>query len=334
MDKVVVTGANGHLGFSVVKALRNKGYHVRATVRDINDPEKISLLKELQVEVVQANLQDPQSLDKALSGMDGLFQVAAVFNLLSDNPEEEVIHPNIEGTRNIMEAAHRAQIKKIIYTSSIAAVGTIPIGEKPLNEDFWNDKTTEPYALSKTLSEKVAWDIAKKHGMNLVTLLPATIIGPDFCKLTASLQLIQDALNGKLPMALPMELCYTDVRDVALAHVLAYESKNSQGRYIAATETLSIAEVCRIIKALRPKTKISDKVIPSCVARLLPYMDALQHKLTGSPRQMKKSVLNEYLNRSQSYNSTRLQNELQWSPRPIHESFKDTIDWMESTNPS
>lgn len=186
MKKVLVTGANGHLGFSLVKLLKKQGYDVRAGVRNTEDNFKTSRLKKLNVEVVRADLSDPDSLDRALEGRDGLFQVAAVFNLTAKNPEEEVIRPNIDGTVNIMEAARRAGIKKLVYTSSIASVGTIAdVGEDPLDESTWNDRAIEPYAISKTLSERKAWELAQLYGISMVSILPGTIIGPDFQRPTS-----------------------------------------------------------------------------------------------------------------------------------------------------
>jgi len=328
MKHVIVTGGNGHLGFSLIKELLQRGYHVRATVRDPEDPRKSAHLKELGVEPVQADLGDPASLDRALDGMEGLFQVAAVFDLTAENPEEEVVRPNLEGTRNILEAAHRAGIQKVVYTSSIASVGVVSPGEPPLDESHWNDGAVEPYAISKTRSEKLAWELSERLGIPMVAVLPATMIGPDCYRLTSSLQLLKDMLDGNTPMAFPMELNFVDVRDVAIAHILAYESAAANGRYIAAGETLSIAEVCRIVKSIRPETKVSDRTMPAWLVRFLPAIDALVHKITGAPRRLKRELIAEYLNRSQSYGSVRLKEELGWAVRPIQTSFQETIDWM------
>ncbi len=328
MKKVVVTGANGHLGYTLVKSLKERGYDVRATVRNPLDAEKTEPLQKLGVEVVQVELTDPSSLDRALEGREGLFQVAAVFQLVAENPEESVIRPNMEGTRNILEAAHRAGIQRVVYTSSIASVGTVAPGEAPLDESRWNDRAVEPYAISKTRSEQAAWELSRKLGIPMVTVLPGTIIGPHFHRLTSSLQLVQDLLEGKVPMALPMSHSYVDVRDVALAHILVYENSRTSGRYIATGETLSMAEVMELLRTLHPRMKGSARVMPAWLARTLPALDYLQHKLTGSPRQMKRDLLREYLSRSQSYNSTRLREETGWSPRSVRISFQETIDWM------
>lgn len=328
MKKVIVTGANGHLGFSIVKQLKERGYTVRAAVRDTSNLKKIAPLKNLGVEVVEADLLDKQSLAEAFNGMDGLFQVAANFNLTAKDPVKEVIQPNIDGTRNSIVAAHETGVKKIVYTSSIAAVGTIAAGEKPLDESSWNINAIEPYAISKTHSEEVAWELAEKYNIPLVTVLPGTILGPNFHRLTSSLQLLKDVLDGKVPMAMPMALSYVDVRDVALAHILVYENESAHGRYIATGETLAMSEVLRAMKSIRPEIKASEKVMPTFLVRMLPGIDFLMSKLTRAPRQMKGETIKEYLNRIQAYSSERLKNEFQWNPRSVKESLSETIDWM------
>ena len=332
MKNVVVTGANGHLGYSIVKHLLERQYRVRATVRNAQDVHKTAMLRALGVELVEADLGKPASLLAALEGMDGLFQVAAVFDLTSDNAEKTVIRPNVEGTGNILLAAHQTGIKKIVYTSSIAAVGTVAANEQALDERHWNDSAREPYAISKTRSEKLAWQLAEEYALNMVTILPSALIGPDFQRLTATLALIQNVLDGKMPMALPTTLGYTDVRDVALAHILAYENDSASGRYIANTATLSMVEALGMVKALLPQLKVSERVMPVWLAHCLPALDYLNHVLTRAPRQLKRETTLDYVNREQRYASTRLVAELQWHPRPIETTFADMVKYFEVFN--
>lgn len=129
-------------------------------------------------------------------------------------------------------------------------------------------------------------------------------------------------------MAMPISISYVDVRDVALAHLLVYENTESSGRYIATNRTLSMSEAIALTKKIRPDLKVSEKVMPAWLARILPAIDFILHKLTGRPRQMKKELIDEYLNRAQLYNSSRLKNELNWSVRSLQDSFKETIDWI------
>ncbi|TGL54649.1 SDR family NAD(P)-dependent oxidoreductase [Leptospira wolffii] len=328
MKNVLVTGASGHLGFSLVKLLRERGYNVTAGVRNANDSKKTAELHKLGVKLVSADLNDRESLRKALAGQDGLFQVAAVFDLNAKNPQKDVIKPNIEGTKNILEEAHAAGIKKIVYTSSIAAVGTVGEDEAPLNESSWNDTAKEPYAISKTLSEKLAWELAEKLGLNLVTVLPGTILGPQFSQPTSSLKLIRDVLQGQVPFAPKMTFSYVDVRDVALAHLNVYENSSAKGRYIATAESLSVSEVCQAIKEIRPKTFTTGKELPSFIVRVMPALDYLKHKITGAERTVNAKIVQDYLQRKQAYNSDRLAKEFKWKPMPVRNSLRETVDWI------
>ncbi|MBY0596298.1 NAD(P)H-binding protein, partial [Bacillus bingmayongensis] len=120
MKKIsLVTGANGHLGNNLVRELLKRGETVRASVRDLNDKEPFI---GLDCEIVYADLRDKASLHKALDGVNTLYQVAAVFKHWAQDPEKEIIIPNVEATQNIMEAAKEANVRKIVYVSSVAAL--------------------------------------------------------------------------------------------------------------------------------------------------------------------------------------------------------------------
>ena len=150
MKKVLVTGANGHLGYNLVKKLVEKGYEVRAGVRNPKNADKTKHLRKLGVEIVAADLQDPNTLKNALLNVDGLFQVAAIYKLVMKNPQKNMITPNVEGTKNILRIALDAGVKKVVYTSSVAAIG---IGETAelLTESNWNNTSKNAYMVSKTI---------------------------------------------------------------------------------------------------------------------------------------------------------------------------------------
>ena len=113
---VLVTGANGHVGYTLTKLLVERGYNVRASVRDKKDKELTKNLSEFDVEIVSLNLMHPETIEPAMENIDGVFQVAAVYKSWARNPEEEIINPSIIGGINILEAAHKAGVKKMIFT--------------------------------------------------------------------------------------------------------------------------------------------------------------------------------------------------------------------------
>ena len=144
---VLVTGANGHVGYTLTKILVERGYNVRASVRDKNNPKLVSHLDSLDIELVEMDLMKPETIEAAMQNMDGLFQVAAVYQSWAKNPEEEIINPSIIGGINALKAAKQAGIKKIIFTSSTAAIGRSGPKGKALNES--DDNQEDMFSLLK-----------------------------------------------------------------------------------------------------------------------------------------------------------------------------------------
>ncbi|WP_127716331.1 NAD-dependent epimerase/dehydratase family protein [Halobacteriovorax sp. HLS] len=331
-SKVVVTGANGHVGNNLVRELVKQGYDVRATVRNINDPKKTKVLKELGVEIVQADLLDKESLVKAFTGCEGLFQIAAGFKMHTKDLDLDVRKPAIDGTINALEAAKEAMIKKIVYTSSVAAIGSSKVNEQK-DESHWNDNASEFYAQCKNEAEKLLWKKAKELNLDVVTILPGMIIGPNFYQHTPSTYFFKKLLNGKIPMMLPVSFSYVDVRDVVSAHIKAYETKHSAGRYIACGDLISMKDVMGIFRDHDPSLKLPTKQAPKFLIPLLPCLDAIENKLTGNMRTMTKGVIDDYLNGTvQNFNKKKIKSDLGWQARPINETLIDTLNWIKLNN--
>lgn len=224
----LVTGANGHLGNTLVKALLARGQHVRAGVRD---PQQSSELNALGCQVVRAELLDPDSLRHALKGVDVLYQVAAVFKHWAKDPHAEIVDVNVQGTRNVLRAAAEAGVKRVVYVSSVAAVGH---GREQLNEATWNIEQENPYYLPKILSERVAWDIARTLDLPMVAVLPSAIIGPNATRLTDTMGFLAAVLERRLVMNPNFHFNFVDVRDVADGVIRAAERGRPGQRYILA----------------------------------------------------------------------------------------------------
>lgn len=329
MARYLVTGANGHVGNTLVRHLQQHGHTVRATVRDATDKAKTRQLKNLDAELVSADILDPDSLTPAMAGMDGVFQVAAVYRTQADDPEEEIIRPSVEGGVNVIRAAHAAGVRRVVFTSSVAAVGSHGTREDPLTEDDWNDASESPYYIAKTRGEREAWRVAEELGLDMVVVNPAAIVGPGFAHHTPSTAMFEMALKGKLPVAPPFHLSFVDVRDVAEAHRRAMERTMAKGRYIVATEDFPIR---RLLKWLHdevdPEVRVPFFTVPKAMLPLAVGMDALGHRLLGMERQLTPDLAKELGGRTQIVSTERARTELGWSPRPMAESFRDTLDWI------
>ncbi len=126
------------------------------------------------------DLMKPETMYPAVKGVDGVFHVASPFKIISKKPEEEVIDPIVNGYLNILKASKDEGVKKFILTSSVVAIGTVCSGENPLTEETWNKKPVNPYSKTKTRAEKIAWDFSNENNLNMIAILPTTIIGPYF----------------------------------------------------------------------------------------------------------------------------------------------------------
>nr|WP_233174416.1 NAD-dependent epimerase/dehydratase family protein [Elizabethkingia sp. ASV34] len=170
----LVSGANGHLGNNLVRLLLKKGIPVRASVRNTKNKEPF---KGLNCEVVQADITDKASFVKALQGVETFYAVGASFKLWAKNPEKEIYDVNIEGTRNTIEAAVEAGVKRIVYVSSIAALDYTKLPTKESNG--YNPDRRDMYYNSKNDGEKLAFKMAKELGIELVSVMPGAMIGSE-----------------------------------------------------------------------------------------------------------------------------------------------------------
>lgn len=330
---VLVTGSNGHLGYNLVCALRARGYHVRAGVRDPRDKKKTAHLLAAGAEPVAADLLDRDALMAAAKGVEGVFHVAAVVQMWARDPEAEIIRPTVEGMRNVLEAAASARVHRVVVTSSIAAVGVHGSEERPLTEADWNESPATPYAVAKTAAERLAWSIAEREGLDVVAVIPSTIIGPGFHRHTPVTTFFDVVLSGWLPFALPAETSYVDARDLADAQIAAYETESARGRYIASGACYSLRELVGFIAQAAPGVRVPRMVLP---IRLLPPLiaaDWLANKLLKTPRQLTPEVFEEFAGKRTVCSAARAERELGWRARPTDESVAHTVEWLRTRFP-
>lgn len=331
-QKVLVTGANGHLGLALTRLLVERGYQVRVGVRQAADPLKTRHLRELNVELREIDLLDPASLSAAAEGMEGVFQVAAVFRMWAPDPQREIIEPTVQGGVNVLRAAQQAGVNKVIFTSSVAAVGLESPGGRPLTEDDWLEHSELPYLEAKRLAERAAWEFAKESGLNLVVINPGTILGPGFYRHTPSTQIIDSILQRRYPGAPPFGTSYVDVRDVAAAHLLAYENANAQGRYLAVNGPfVSMSKLMELVQQVEPAVPLKTRPLSRVTMNAGVLLDWVTHLVTGRPRELTRAMLHELMNHYVCFSHEKATRELGWEPRDFRTCLRDTVIWIRRT---
>lgn len=231
MKRALVTGANGFIGAHVVRAALDASAEVRAMVREGSDQQA---LDGLPIELVHGDLTDSQSLVSALDGIDTLFNVAARYDL-SRRARADAYRANVDGTRDLMHAALRAQVDRVVHTSSVAAVGPPGDPSHPADETQWADvdHAPGPYEETKILSERLVHELVQTESLPAVCVLPTAPIGPLDLKPTPTGRLIRDAALGQMPAYIRTAgLNIVHVRDVAVGHIQAATLSRIGERYI------------------------------------------------------------------------------------------------------
>ena len=328
----LVTGASGHVGNNIVKQLLAAGRPVRAMVR------KTSPLTGLQdtsgkllagVELVRGDLLDPASLGRAVAGCTRVFHTAAVFK--TRLPDENImLRTNIEGTRNLLSACRNQALEKIIYTSSVAAVGCSRTPEIILDEATWNQDPIDAYVQSKLDSERLAVKLAADWRLPVVFVNPGTILGPNDFSDTPSNSFIRLAMQKLPPVYFAGGHSYTDVEDVARGHLLAEQHGKIGERYILAGENASIEDLFLRISRLTGKRPPRIKIGHLFVTIAGAGFETLA-KITGGRPLFTRKKAHKLIDYYGYFSSQKAEQELGYTYRSLDEQLLRCKSWFSTT---
>lgn len=323
--KAFVTGATGFLGSHVARVLAGQGAELRLLVRPTSN---LKNLTGLNAETATGDLRDPASLEKAMSGCDTVFHVAADYRLWVRDPQE-MYRSNVEGTRAILEGARRTGVRRVVYTSSVATMGFTSNG-RPADED-------SPVALadmighykrSKFMAEQVALE-AGRSGLHVVTVNPTTPVGEQDIKPTPTGRIILDFLKRKFPAYVETGLNLVDVTECARGHIAAVEKGKTGERYILGGENLTLKQILDKLGSISGLSSPSVK---------LPYFFALaaavvDETVTGRilGREPRATIDTVRMGRKKMFaSSAKAERELGWKVVRAENALRRAVDWFRS----
>jgi dihydroflavonol-4-reductase len=320
--RALVTGATGFVGAAIARTLGAAGWQVRALVRGGSNRGN---LPKLAVEVAEGDLADVASLERALDGCTALFHAAADYRLGARDPKS-LYRTNVEGTRNILHAARRCGVARIVYTSSVATIG-IPSDGSPGDErtPVALSHMIGHYKRSKYLAEEVVRDAARM-GISVVIVNPSTPVGPGDIKPTPTGQLVLDAASGRMPAYVDTGLNIVHVDDVAAGHLAAYERGRAGERYILGGEDMTLrtilAQIAQLVGRKPPRIRL-----PYAVVLPIAYVAEGFAAVTG--RRGRVTLEGVRMSRKRMYfSSGKAVSELGYRWRPPLEAFADAVHWF------
>ncbi len=325
--RVLVTGATGFIGFHVARFLTEKGIQVRALVRGQNDA---AALKALDIEPVNGDIRDFESVSRALAGCRQLYHLAADYRLWVPDPAT-MYSINVEGTRNCMEAALKLGIEKVIYTSSVGVLAASATGKVSNEESRATiNEMVGHYKRSKFIAENEVHAFIRK-GVPTVIVYPSTPIGPYDRKPTPTGKTIVDFLNGRIPAFLDTGLNFVDVGDVAAGHWLASERGVTGQSYILGNRNITLREffesLARITGGRPPKVRLP--YLPVLFAAFVDetISTLLTHRHPRIPLSGVR-MARKYM----YFDASRAVKELHMPQTPVEHAMERAIEWFKENN--
>jgi len=325
---ILVTGATGFVGSHVARQLVNQGHTVRIFARKGSNADILAdLSANPLMERAEGDLRDAASIERAMRGVRRVFHVAADYRLWTPRPEE-IYETNVDGTRLLLDAAHRAGIERIVYTSTVATIAVPRHGALP-NEKTQSgvDEMIGHYKRSKFLAEQEALSAAAS-GVPVVIVNPTAPVGPGDWKPTPTGRIILDFLNGKMPAYVDTGLNVVAVEDVAAGHLLAAERGRLGERYILGARNMTLKQILDALSVItgRPAPRVR---LPHAVALAAGYADEFISRLRGREPQI--PVEGVKMSRHRMFvESDKADKELGYRPGSVEAALERAVRWYES----
>lgn len=320
MKPTLVTGASGFVGWHVARLLAERGHRVRALVR------ASSTIPELEVERVTGDLRDPDALSRAAAGCGLVFHVAADYRLWSKH-SAEMYRSNVDGTRNMLQAAQAAGVERVVYTSTVGCIGIPKGGIGDENQPVSIDDMTGAYKRSKFLAEQAALESAR-GGLPVVIVNPTAPMGDHDFKPTPTGQIVADFLRGAMPAYIDTGLNVVNVRDVALGHLLACEKGRAGERYILGAANMTLGQILQELAQITGR-KAPTVELPYFVAWTAGVVTTGFAHLTGIPPRAPLEAV-RMAKKKMWVSHEKAARELGYAPCPARSALADAVKWFSS----
>ncbi len=322
MRPTLVTGASGFIGWHVARLLLERGHSVRALAR----PN--SKIEGLEVERIAGDLRDADSLRRAVAGCGLVFHVAADYRLWAPNPNE-LYQSNVDGTRNLLDAARAAGVERFVYTSTVGCIGVPAGGIGDETQRVSIEQVSGAYKRSKFLAEQAALEFAR-DGFPVVIVNPTAPVGDHDVKPTPTGKIILDFINGDMPAYIDTGLNLVDVRDVAIGHLLAAEKGRAGERYILGNRNLTLKEILEMLAQITGKRAPSIQ-LPYAVAYAAGVVTTAWARVSGKPPRAPLDAV-KMARKKMFVTHAKAERELGFHPGPVEEALRRAVEWFETTS--
>ncbi|MGD8326640.1 MAG: aldehyde reductase [Sphingomonadales bacterium] len=332
-EQVLVTGASGYIALHVILQLLKQGYKVRGTLRT---PAREAGIREAlakhgnfndQLSFVKTDLTSDEGWDEAVAGCTYVHHIASPIVKEPPKNDDDLIIPAKEGALRVLRAAAKAGVKRVVMTSSVAAIvyGHNRDGSLTFNEDYWTDLSSSEmgaYERSKTIAETAAWEYMKGEGgaggMEFATINPGFVLGPMLdADSGVSLELIRKLMVGEMPGLPKLGWAVVDVRDVASAHVAAMTVPEAAGkRFLCSQDHMWVEDIAN---GIRDYAKTKGYKVPSM------KIPAFVLKIVGLFDKTIRMILHE-LGKRQDIDNSRIRQVLNWQPHDMQDTLKESVD--------
>ena len=320
---ILITGASGFVGAAVARSLISAGHKVRALVRPTSSRVNLA---DPRLEIVEGDLLDAGSIERAMKDIRFLFHVAADYRLWARNPDD-IIRTNVEGSRLVMAAALRAGVKRIVYTSSVATLAPRPDGT-PSDETFPLDakSATGAYKYSKVAAERMVAAMIAEQNLPAVIVNPSTPIGPGDVRPTPTGRIIVEAAAGRMPGFIDTGLNLVHVDDVAAGHLLAWQNGRIGERYILGGQNVLLGDmlrdIARYVGRASPRLRLPRRLLFPIAygAEAIAHFTGREPFVTTTGLRLAKDRM--------FFSSAKAERDIGYRARPYGEAIANAIVWF------